>query len=302
MTVAIADLHLREKAPVCRTDNFWKAQEEDFNFVLKYCHDGGHDLLIAGDFTDTNPPSEYLKRWLILTIKEYRVSIYAIFGQHDTQAHSLKAWDRTGLGVLDAAGCVQLMFEPTIVSGDTIVPCHFGQPIPHVDAPKDDMLYVLIMHKMVVKSTSERNRTGFKNAISAKELADDFDEYFLILTGDNHEHFKYTNRASGTTVVNCGSFQLLKADQINHEPLLFAFDSKRGNFNFVQLPDRRASISRKHIEKTKGEDASLEAFIKSVKSQKYSINYKSNIEAFCQVNKTKEGITDLLLSNMGRKK
>jgi DNA repair exonuclease SbcCD nuclease subunit len=297
MTVAIADVHLREKKPQCRTDNFWEAQEEDFRTVLRYCSVNKSPLLIAGDLTDTNPPSEYLKRWLILTIKEYSVDIYAILGQHDMENHSLKAWQRTGLGVLDAADVIQVVFEPKKIGNDTIVPCHFGQAIPHV-FDKHDGALILLMHKMVVQGTAERNRTGFRNAITAQELCKNFSEYDLIITGDNHEHFIYNE---STTVCNIGSMQIIKASQANHQPVFFVFSTERGSYEFMQLSDRRPFISREHIKREEGDD-SLDSLVTSVRATNNPVKYRDNLEAYCETQKVKKSVRDILMENLTARK
>ena len=49
--ILAADLHIRPDTPVCRTDDYWAAQERKIDFILDLMREHDCPLLVAGEFT-----------------------------------------------------------------------------------------------------------------------------------------------------------------------------------------------------------------------------------------------------------
>src|SRR5512135_2401330 len=115
--IMCSDLHLRTTTPRARTDDYMAAQERKFRFILEQAQKSP-PLLVAGDFFHTPRPEEGLLRWTIDLLKEYDVRPVVVPGQHDMPYHSLDKMGEYGLGVLEAAGVIRLVWELWI-NGDS---------------------------------------------------------------------------------------------------------------------------------------------------------------------------------------
>ncbi|MCK9281530.1 MAG: metallophosphoesterase, partial [Melioribacteraceae bacterium] len=70
--IACADLHLRDSIPHARTDDYWKAQEKKFRFLIDTANEKNCDIYCAGDFFHRAKSSSFLEAWIIEQLQDLK--------------------------------------------------------------------------------------------------------------------------------------------------------------------------------------------------------------------------------------
>ena len=172
-----SDLHLRDKKPVARTDDYFPAMWEKFKFIdflgVKY----NCPILCSGDFFNHWKPSPEL---LSSTIEAINNDWYTIYGDHDLPSHSWELKRKSGLTTLAKAGKVLILKggHDADKSSDKLP----KKARPFIIEDKKIMLWhVLTWHKELPYPGCEVS--------NAKQLLKNYPQYDCILTGANHLPF-----------------------------------------------------------------------------------------------------------------
>jgi hypothetical protein len=281
--LACADLHLRDDTPVCRTDDYQKAQTRKLDFLFDTARTLNVPVLIAGDIFDNWKPSHKLVAQVIELSKG--VMVIVVPGQHDLPSHSLTLLDKSGLGVLKAhgwhvltKGCV------AVFNGITVAGYAFGET-----PPAGVQTTVLLWHAMNWTHTVPYPGCDAPNV---SVLAKRYPKVKLILTGDNHQPF-CTDRT-----INPGSMMRLTADQSSHRSRFYAVDNKL-EFKAVYFPIEQGVISTIHLEKARERNEKMESFITSIsKSTEISLSFEANMDKYFEKNKTDDAVKTMVLKSM----
>lgn len=291
--ILTADWHIREDVPVCRTDDFLKAQWEKVDAISDLQKRYDCPVLHAGDVFETkNPvmswkPSPYL---LTKAIKHFPKRLCIVYGNHDLPQHSIEQSEKSGVETLRAAGCLKILDE-----------CHWEK-----EPDKGSLSFptstkerkVLIWHVMTYVGKSPW--PGCTD-LSAKQILEKYPQFDLILTGHNHKTFCYV---AGTPqkprlLVNPGSLTRQDADQINHEPCVYLWYAETNTVEKVLLPFNENVISREHIEAPQERKERMKAYIEHMNMDwKAGLSFKDNLEIHFRENKTPKKIKELIWESM----
>lgn len=283
--VLCGDIHLSDKKPLARTDDYFSAMWEKFIFIDSLGLEYDCPILCSGDFFDNWKPSPEL---ISSTIEAMNADWYTVYGDHDLASHSLKLKHKSGLTTLAKAGKIK------IVKGG------HGSDKSSSKLPKKIKPIIIGNRKLmlwhVLTWDKELPYPGCETN-NAKQLLKKYKEYDCIVTGDNHKPFikKYKDRM----LVNVGSMMRSKADQINHKPTVWLYTAKTNSVTPVYLPIEKNVISREHIEIKNQRDERIEAFISGLGTDfKLTMSFKQNLINFFSVNKTKKKIKEIILNHM----
>lgn len=277
--ILTSDWHLRDTIPICRKDDFWETLWNKVDFVAKLQKQYDCPVLHAGDLFHHWKPSPYL---LSKTIEHLPKEFYTIYGQHDLPQHNFDERYRSGIYVLERATALK------VLTG-----IHWGQnPYYHSGWSFGHTLGRLIMvwHHMVWQG-----RRPFPNCTdpSAYAILKKYENYDLILTGDNHKAF--VENYEGRILVNPGSLTRQAADQIDFRPRIYLYDARTNTVEPVYLPIDENAVTRSHIEKTEERDQRISAFIERLGGEwQAEMSFEANLEAFFKVNKTSESIQNII--------
>jgi len=279
------DIHLRDKKPIARTDDYFSAMWEKFMFIdalgIKYdC-----PILCSGDFYDKWKASPEL---LSSTIEAINANWYSIYGDHDLASHSLKLKHKSGLTTLAKAGKITIIKggHDTAKSKDTL--SKKAKPI-EIEGKKILLWHILTWHKELPYPGCEVS--------NAKQLLKKYPQYDVILTGDNHLPFVVKHK--GRLLVNPGSMMRNKADQINYKPAVWLYYAESNEVEPVYLPIEKGVISREHIEVEKERNERIDAFVSKLKTDfKLTMNFKQNLIRFFNKNKTKKKVKKIILNHL----
>ncbi|MCG0276066.1 MAG: metallophosphoesterase [Thermosediminibacteraceae bacterium] len=106
----LTDTHIRGSVPQSRKDNFYETLYEKLREVISITHDEAVDVVLhGGDIFDRPDVSPSLVREFIMLMKDLKVPVYAVAGNHDVYGQNPSTITRTMLGVLDSTGIVKLI-------------------------------------------------------------------------------------------------------------------------------------------------------------------------------------------------
>jgi len=196
-----------------------------------------------------------------------RGDIFVVPGQHDLPNHNLEMLEKSALGVLGASGFIYILTDREFYYREEFIlhPFPYGKKIENCGSyqkKKNGQYAVAISHQLVFESAPQGWEQG--KGISGMRLLEQFPEYDLILTGDNHKPFIVEHE--GNLLVNPGSMMRSSADQVSHRPRVYLWYADEGRVDPVYLPIKRNVLSREHIEQEKAREARMDAFVTSVKS------------------------------------
>ena len=303
--ILAADIHLRDTTPVCRTDDFRGAMERKLDFIraLQKEH-GGIPVLVAGDVFDHWKPSPELLRWSIEHIQNW----ICIPGQHDLPQHSLELYGKSGLAVLEAAGCVTVLtdsYYEYVTETTQIVGFPWGvEPGP---ISKLNNYAVALVHRLVYLGEAPFPGAEVSGS-TAKALLQKMEGFDLVVTGDNHETFvvnedsvtsyRWTVGSCGNgerLLINPGSMMRTTVKQAEHEPCVFLWYTGTNTVERVVLPHRKGVVDRTHLDRIEERDERLEAFVSRLREDvEVGLNYRENLKHYLQSNPVPKAIKDIV--------
>jgi len=286
--ILAADWHLRSDTPIGRTDDYFAAMEKKIDFILALSEQHECPILIAGDLGHKSQWPNWLLEWTIEKFKGH--VIVCIPGQHDLPNHRLDQWEKAGVGVLHAAGAIELL-GPHDLSSDFFVTNTFclhafpyGESLYPVQPEGLSLPKIALTHQMVIEGKPE---WPGQEVDKAAQLLKQFPEYNLILSGDNHHAF--TVEYQGRWLVNPGSMMRNTADQEDHKPRVYLWYAETNEIEPIYLPIESNVIDRTHIDNIQERDDRFNALITRVKNDvEIQLSYEQNIENYFQKYRTEK--------------
>jgi DNA repair exonuclease SbcCD nuclease subunit len=275
--ILTADWHLRGDVPTARTDRqtYLHSQSAKRDYIFALAIRLGIPILIAGDIGHKPEwPNWLLTSFINVVLANKGLRILAIPGQHDLPEHRLDQWQNSGVGVLAAAGAIEMLVEPfnNVTMNDVqIDTAPFGVKPPEWDGGVEGR-NILVCHTLL----SDR-----KDDPNGGEYADPFikrhDMYDLILCGDNHRTFAKQYR--NTLLLSPGSLMRMSADQMGHRPACFLWYAEGNIVRPMYLPIIEGVVSREHIEVVKAKEERLSAFTERLKGAgEIKLSFEKNAE------------------------
>jgi len=294
--ILTADLHLRRNPPRARTDDYTTAQERKLRFILKQAQTS-QPLLVAGDFFHQSRPGEGMLRWVIDLLREYKVKPICVPGQHDLPGHSLEQIGESGLGVLAAAGVIQLLCNDFLYDDDHRLSL-FGQAFGSFDFDikflrSDTNTKILLWHHMVINNELWPGQEADK----ATAILRKYKQFNLIITGDNHQSFMVSPSSDldgkEKLLINPGSMMRMTATQVDHKPCVFKWE--QGKLEQIFLPIEENVLDLTELEQTKERDGRISAFVERLNTQhEIGLDFQKNLEIHLQTNEIKENVKKII--------
>lgn len=303
-----ADLHITNKTPASRKDDYQAAQDRKLRFICELAKESP-PWIIAGDLFDQAKPGDWIERHVIEMFNEFNVTPILIPGQHDLPGHSLKQIPDSGLGVLKAANVIYLLTTPKILEIGTpyfmnlvepmgIFGCPYGQKPPkNLDWSRIFGLRVLLWHHMVIQEPLWPGQVADKAGAILRQNK----QFDLIITGDNHQTFVqremvYDKDRGQQLLVNPGSMMRSDAKQINHRPCVFRYENR--SLEQIFLPIETDVWDITHLEEKKAKDARISAFVEQLtieSDQSLGVKtFETNVEQFMLKNNIESEVQELV--------
>lgn len=262
--ILTADWHLRESTPRCRTDDFEEAQWGKVEQVARLQKKHDCPVLHAGDLFHHWKPSP---RLLSQASQRLPLNFHSIYGNHDLPQHSIDLAEKSGLYNLITNRKVSQLDSRKADVGFDNAEIRIGSG------------RILIAHVFTYVG-----KAPFPEAEREPEghyLLDTYPNFDLILTGDNHQPF--VCREEGHLLVNPGSLTRQNADQIDHKPRVYLYNSKRNKVKPYYLDCKKGTkvISRQHIKQKKERDERISAFVERLGTEwEGDLDFEENLKRF----------------------
>ncbi len=304
--ILTSDLHLTDKTPVARIDDYILAQRRKLLFLSDLSAKNGYcPVLCSGDIFDYWKASP----WLLGFAYEYLPRPFiCIPGQHDLPMHSLEQFDRSALGLLAAVDdnihVITNPKNPIFTKMDLwVVGFPFGVNKqsatgcinPHVIFKR----MIVMSHELVWQKEDKPTWAHNIGASPVSQLLHEFEDCDLILTGDNHKNF--TEAEDGTLLVNPGSMMRATADQENTQPQCYLYFADDNSVQAVDYPIEKGVHQRDHLDRVAERDNRIAAYIERINTDwKLGVSFRNNLESFFNENKTAPPIKEIVYTALDK--
>ena len=283
--ILISDLHLREKTPLSRFDNYLDAQKNKLRFLKELAEYHEAPIICAGDIFDTWKVTPFFLGWCI----DNMPYMYVVAGNHDLPAHSIENYEKSALSVLEKAVAVELIRpdEYIAINSDNafhIVGSHWGCELSYKKSGKYSCRTLGVFHEMIFSGNDNMQRLGVAG-YTAKEFIQKHPDIDLLLVGHNHEviNKKYKDQR----LINAGSVMRMTAKQMEHNPVCFLWDANTNEVEERKIPCMPVAdvLSRDHIDRVKDKEERLDIFMESFVEKvggniNVGLDYRKNVEKY----------------------
>lgn len=275
--VLLSDIHLLWDKPRARLDDAKETQLRKFQFVLDWAQERKAVILQAGDVFDSARSYRVLQGAIDLFFHSHFRGFYCVYGQHDTYLYNEAARNHTSLGVMIAAGFMNMLVSPSILVDDkeefiAIWGCSYGQSLPDkacLDSvkirPWNALRRILVIHQMI---SAGQMWAGQQGCTYAQDFLKKHKEYDLILCADAHQKFLF--RDGKRIICNAGPLLRREAtpEMLEHHPGFWVYETVTQEIDWVEIRHEPSDkvLSREHIEDKVETSVMLQEFIDAIKT------------------------------------
>lgn len=266
----IGDVHLRERSPGCRKDDYLSNVLDKLEFVLK----NNDSVVCLGDVFHSYSNSDYLFYRVYSLLSRYPNKFITILGNHDIVGRNHNELSKTTLGSLEAVGALQIKKDVFEIDGTTfavsLVDKSNFDSIP-IDKENEN---ILLAHNYFDFNLCE------EESLSKADIRKlNYQHVFL-----GHDHAPHDEMYIGnSTVVRMGAFTRSDAQNYNEDREIF----------YYEYDTETKSIEQRKVPSLPKEEVFVEnAFEK--KSLRSTVNFLKISEVLKRFNKSKEGNLSLL--------
>lgn len=298
--ILTADLHLTNKQPISRTDDYIQAQENKLRFLWQLSRDNDNcPVLCAGDVFDFWKASPWLCTWAHCSLPQ---NVIAIPGNHDLPMHAMVEYDKSALFLLEVVGgkITVLKEEDSVQLGKMTV---FGVPfgrMEHYTPPggRKKKRQILLLHELI---WPKKKPTWAGYSFSAEEVLDEFGEYFdLVVSGDNHQSFVV--EGDDCVLVNPGSMMRSTADQLDFKPRCYLYYAEDNTVIPAYFPIEENVHTLEHLTSKKERDERISAYIERLSNNwEGGLSFQDNLQAFFNENNTPRKVRELIWQQLETK-
>lgn len=245
------DIHLSDKTPVSRKDNWKETIFKKIQQVGKIAEE--HDavaVLDGGDFFDIKSPSRNsheLVREVLDVHKEYPCPVYANVGNHDCVYGDYQFLPQQPLGVLFSSGCFQRLYDEHEVTFEKD-----GVKVRVVGVPYHGVEYDMERFKSIKKGdedwlvciahvlASEKGGTMFEgeDIVKYSDLTDLDPDVFCFGHWHKNQGIKSISHTRQQWVVNIGSLSRgsLTQDNLDRVPCVALMEFDKEGIHLIEIP------------------------------------------------------------------
>lgn len=293
-----ADLHLREDKPRCRMDEDWiKTQKNALNQILHSCIKKECDLILVGDIF--HRPSEFRMVVYIQKVaeklKSNGLSLYYLCGNHDLPYHSSANIDKSAIGLLkNSNNCfpIKEYFEKLYYNSNEKI----NYSASNFD--ESDNTFAEVVFKHVLCFPDMKSLPPNVDAITAKDLLEEFSNAKWVFTGDYHQNFHYEK--NGRRVVNPGCMLRQAVDLKDYQPGFYFIDSDKNIVEFNPIIDEEQFVDDSYILREKEKEKRIEEFANKVgEIENVSLDYVENVKSAILTSKISKELKETIEELMG---
>lgn len=293
------DLHITDKAPRRRLDDYWGTVQNKLNQIVSMANrEKCAYLLIPGDIFDTHKESHKVVQTTIGILRKFIGKVLVVAGNHDQAFHTMDLHG-TAFETLRISECVKLLNGYNTESDYSVDIYGASWKEPILDPVLNNKVNVLVIHKMVVdeKIWAEQEGHTFANHFLQRN------KYDLIVSGDNHNRF--VSHHGKKTLINMGSMMRSNTGQGTHKPALAIYNTESGVTTILDLKvqsfESVIAIDQAEIEKER--NLALEEFSSTLKNsdavyQDKQVSFVDALDYYIKKNDVPDSVVNIIKETM----
>jgi hypothetical protein len=276
--ILTGDWHIDDDTPECRTDDYFEAEKCKLLWLAMIQAKYRCPVIAPGDvFNHGKADSELLNK-VTRILQEFKYPILAVPGQHDLLNHSLQLQEKTAFENMVLNGLIQDVSQKGFMRDKPlddlwITGTAWGrEPSEETGAPRGGRA-VLVWHT----TTWERPFAPGQKPGEATKLLKKWNQYDLLVTGDNHMSFVCTD--GKRKLVNCGSVARLRSDQKDFKPCIYLWQVSTGELRQMFFPIAEGVITDAKCAAEKERTERENAFVAKIEQGgEVSVSFLDNIQ------------------------
>lgn len=279
--IITADWHLRATKPRCRIDKDWiRTQRKALEQVTKIAKQKNSSVLVVGDLFHSNSDTSFECIQMVQDMALELGSLYILAGNHDLPYHSSENINKSAIGVLlNSSYIFQIkdLFETHYRNSNEKI----NYSASNFD--EQDNKFAKIVFKHILCFPDLKSLPPNVNALTAKDLLEEFPNAEWIFTGDYHHNFHYEK--NHRHVINPGCLLRQASDFKNYQCGVYFVDTEKEIVEFIPIIDKEQFVDDSYILKQEEREQRIENFVEKLKDTKnVSLDFLDNVKKAMQAN------------------
>lgn len=303
----IGDLHLTNHSPERRQDDYFQTLLGKLQQAMNiFTTQGVRYVIQVGDFFDSPTVANRVKSAVIRLLRQYKVPVLCIYGQHDITGHSAATLPNSPLAVLEAAGVVEILSPEGRCLGQTgpfdeedgkmlgpkahIYGASFGVDVPE---PDPEGLNILVTHQMI----GDRPLYPGQPLESPRVFLRQHPGYRLVLCGDYHYPFQDSHAERIILNVGCLVRKNIKDVDMGLQPAVVTVDVETLSVerHLIEVEDASTAFDLTREVKPQKDEAALQRLVDDLReSRAVEAGWKTILLQLLEEQKVDEGVKQIL--------
>jgi hypothetical protein len=280
--ILTGDWHIDSDTPECRTDDYFEAEKAKLLWLAGIQAKYRCPVIAPGDvFNHGKADSELLNK-VTLILQEFKHGILAVPGQHDLICHNLALQEKTAFENMVLNGLIQDVSQKGFLRSKPlddlwVTGAAWGrEPSEETGAPRGGRA-VLVWHTTIwEKPFAPGQKPG-----EATKLLKKWNQYALLVTGDNHMNFVCTD--GKRKLINCGSVMRMRSDQKDFKPCIYLWQASTGELRQMFFPIAEGVITDAKCAAEKERTERENAFVAKIEEGgDVACSFVSNVQILLQ--------------------
>lgn len=287
--IITADWHIRATRPRCRIDDDWMGtQRNALAQIKKISVKKDAPVFVVGDLFHSNSDTSFECIQLVQCLADELGELYILAGNHDLPYHSSENINKSAIGILLNSNNIASIREFNLwVLNHKDVTCSCS----NFDEVDDNDAEIVFKHTLVFPDL--KSLPPNVDAITSKELLEEFSNAKWIFTGDYHRNFHYEK--NGRHVVNPGCLLRQTSDMKNYKCGVYYVDTDENIVEFIPIIDNEEFVDDSYILKQEERENRIESFVDKLKNTKnISLDFVDNVHKAIIANKLNENMVRII--------
>lgn len=289
--VITADWHIRATRPRCRIDEDWFAtQERALEQIREFANEKRCPVFVVGDiFNSLSDTSFQCIQMIQKMAKLTRMGLYILAGNHDLPYHMTENIERSAVGILMRSNKIKKIKDYFIENDfENFSAGNFDEETENKE----------IIFKHVLCFPDMKSLPPNVDAMTAKDLLEEYTKAKWIFTGDYHQNFHYEK--NGRHVINPGCLLRQAVDLKDYQPGFYFVDTDENIVDFNPIIDEEQFIDDSYILREKEKEERIEAFANKVgEVESVSLDYFENVKSAMLSSKLSGELKETIKELMG---
>lgn len=289
--IITADWHLRANLPRCRKDEDWNAtQEKALEQIRVFANEKRCPVFVVGDiFHSLAETNFYCIQMVQKMARRTREGLYILAGNHDLPYHSTENIDKSAVGILMRSNKIKKIKDYFIEN--EIEDFSAG----NFDEETED---AEIIFKHVLCFPDLKSLPPNVDAMTAKDLLEEYPKAKWIFTGDYHQNFHYEK--NGRHVINSGCLLRQAVDLKDYQTGFYFVDTDENIVEFNPIIDEEEFIDDTYILREKEKEQRIEALANKIgEVETVSLDYSENVKSAILTSGLSEELIETIEELMG---